>query len=68
MKVKFNVKEKISIACIIGAAAMIVAIPMCCCHKRRPEKRFLEGGKVMMDAIPGIAKKYSTKIAKKILP
>ena len=68
MKVKFNVKEKISIACIIGAAAMIVAIPVCCCHKRCPEKRFLDGGKTMIDAIPDIAKKYSTKIAKKILP
>ncbi len=61
---KLNCKEKIGIAVALGAMAIV--IPMCCCRTKSPQKRFTEGGKEMLGAIPDMAKYYAFKLVKKM--
>lgn len=68
MKIKLNCKEKIGMACVVGVVALAIMIPTMCCHPKCPEKRFLNGGREMLGAIPDIAKKCTSQMAKKILP
>ncbi len=63
---KLSSKEKAGIACVVGVAAAMVAIPLCCTHKS-PEKRFVMGGRTMLGAIPDITKKYATTLAARLL-
>lgn len=63
---KLNCKEKIGLACVMGAVAAMVVIPICCMGKC-PEKRFMQGGKEMLGAIPDMAKKCTCSIAKKLM-
>ena len=64
---KLNSKEKIGLAVVAGTVALMVAIPMCLCHGKCPEKRFIQGGKEMLGAIPDIAKKCTSRIARKVM-
>lgn len=63
---KLTTKKKACIACIMGATAAMIAIPICCSVKS-PEKQFICGGKTMICAIPAIAKKYTNAFMKKIM-
>lgn len=67
MNIKMNCKEKIGLACVMGAVALMVMIPVCCGATKCPEKRFIQGGKEMLGAIPDMAKKCTTRIAKKLM-
>lgn len=64
---KLNSKEKVGLACVAGAIALMVAIPAVCCCGKCPEKRFIQGGKAMLGAIPDMAKKCTSRIARKIM-
>lgn len=64
---KMNCKEKIGLACVMGAVAAMVIIPICCTAGKCPEKRFIQGGKEMLGAIPDMAKKCTAGIAKKLM-
>ena len=64
---KLNSKEKIGLAVVAGAVALMVVIPICCSYGRCPEKRFIQGGKEMLGAIPDMAKKCTSRIAKKVI-
>ncbi len=65
MHMKLNCKEKIGIGIALGAVAVMV--PVICCRPKCPEKRFAEGGREMLGAIPDIAKCYAMKVAKRMI-
>ena len=64
---KLKSKEKMGLACIAGAVVIMAVIPMCLCLAKCPEKRFIQGGKEMLGAIPDMAKKCTSRMAKKLM-